>query len=93
MLLEHESDVALLGVGAARAVLDEPATDAHLAAIGGGEPGDDAQQRRLAAPARSDEREQLAVGDVEIDVDQGPRRSERLGDAGHLERTAGRRDG
>ena len=92
VLLEHETHVALLGVGAARSVLDEPATDSDLAAIGGVEPGDDAQQRRLATPARPDEREQLAVGDVEIDIDQGARRSERLGDAGHLERTARRGD-
>ena len=93
VLLEHEPDVALLGIDAARAVVDEPAADADLAAIGGGEPGDDAQQGRLPAPARPDEREQLAVGDVEVDVDQGARRSERLGDAGHLERVARRRSG
>ena len=32
------------------------------------EPGDHAQQRRLAAPGRADEHEELAVGDFEMHV-------------------------
>ena len=32
------------------------------------EPGDDAQQRRLAAAGRADEDDELAVGDIEVDA-------------------------
>ena len=70
VLLEHEPDIAVLGVGTAGAVVDQHAADVHRALVGGVESGDDTQQGRLAAPAGADERQQLAVGDFEIDVDQ-----------------------
>ena len=63
VLLEHEPGAPVLGLDAPRAVVDDVAADADLALVGGGQPGDDAQQRRLAAPARADERDQLVVGD------------------------------
>jgi hypothetical protein len=46
------------------------------------EPGDDAQQRRLAAARRAEEADELAVADVERDLVQGDEAAEVLADAG-----------
>ena len=45
------------------------------------EPGDHAQQRRLAAPRRADEHEELAVVQIEAHVLDGGVAGERLVDA------------
>ena len=60
-LLEDDAAVAA-GPG------HRPAVDEHAAAGGGDETGQDAQQRGLAAPARPHHGDELAVGDVELDV-------------------------
>src|ERR1700726_446724 len=50
------------------------------------EAGNDAQGRRLAATARSEQRENLAAMDVERDVVKGTERIELLGDAAQLQK-------
>ena len=67
VVLEHHGDVALLG----RQVVDDPVADAELTRRDGLEARDHAQGRRLAAARRADEHEELAVGDVEVEVDHG----------------------
>ena len=47
------------------------AVDADLARADRFEPGDHAQQRRLAAAGRADEHHELAVLDFEVDVLDG----------------------
>ena len=56
VVLEHEPDAAVAGV-ALGGVL---ALEDHRAGVGRLEPGDDAQQRRLARPGRPEQRDQLA---------------------------------
>ncbi len=62
--LEHHGDAAL----GRRDVVDQPPVDVQLAAGDFLESGDHAQQCRLAAAGRSDENDELALGDVEIDA-------------------------
>ena len=74
--LEDHRDVPL-----ARCELgDVPAADRDAAARRLLEPGDQAQERRLAAPRRSHEHEELAVGDLERDVVDRGRAREGLAD-------------
>jgi hypothetical protein len=61
--LEHHREVAPLG----RHLGHILPVDQHAAARRQLEPGDDPQHGALAAARRPDEREALAVGDVEID--------------------------
>ena len=61
-LLEDHGDVAI----ARRDSGDVAPVNQHSAALHGGEPGDRPQQRRLAAARRSDDRNELPVGDVEV---------------------------
>ena len=89
VLLEHEAGVAVLGLDAPRAVVDDVAADADLARVGRGEAGGEAQQRRLAAAARPDEGDELVVGDRQVDVVDGGDAAERLADA-HGRRGPGR---
>ncbi len=63
-MLEHEADAALAGA-ARQCVL---AVEADLAAVRPVEAGDDAQQRRLAGARRAEQRQQLAVCDLQIDA-------------------------
>ena len=70
----------------ARAVVDEGSTDADRAAIDADKPGDESQQRGLATPARTDERQQLVAGQLQVDVIDGDGRPERLGDPVELQR-------
>ena len=49
------------------------------------QPGDDAQQRRLAAAGRADEDDELAVRDVEVDVVEHLDRAEGFRDAAEAE--------
>ena len=50
-----------------------------------GQPGGEAQQRRLAAAARADQGDQLVVGDREVDAGDRGRRAERLVDPAEVE--------
>ena len=64
VVLEDEADAALLRRHAGRVL----AGDEDLAGVGLLEPGDHAQQRRLAAAARAEQRGQRAGRDLERDV-------------------------
>jgi hypothetical protein len=90
-LLEHEPDSGIRAV-------DGAPIEGRLAALGGQQPGDDAQERRLAAPVRSDQGDQLTGFDHEVDAierDQplAPVGRERHGDVTELDpsRLPGRR--
>ena len=58
----------------------------HLAVVGSLEPGQDAQQRRLARAARAQQRDELAAADVEVDAVEHDVVAERLGDAAQRHR-------
>jgi hypothetical protein len=75
--LEHHAHVALAG----RHWGDVAAVDQQLAAGRLFEPGDDAQRRRLAAAARSEQRDQLARLDLERKLGQRRHLAELLVDA------------
>ena len=53
---------------ARRQVVDQLAADLNDAAADLLEPGDHAQRRRLAAAGRADQRDEFAVGDLEVDA-------------------------
>ena len=67
VVLEHHGDVAV----ARRQMVDHPVADADVAAGDVLEARDHAQRRRLAAAGRADQRHELLVGDLEIDVLDG----------------------
>ena len=67
VVLEDHRDVALLR----RHVVDDAAADRDRAVGDVLEPGDHAQRGRLAAARRADEHEELAVRDVERQVEDG----------------------
>ena len=61
VVLEHHGDVALFR----RHVVDDALADRDLAAGDAFEPGDHAQKRGLAAAGRTDQDDELAIGDVD----------------------------
>jgi hypothetical protein len=65
--LEHEAESALLGGQrrARRAVEEHAVAEPDAALVGMIEPGDGAQQRRLPAPGRTQERDHLAFAQLE----------------------------
>src|SRR5262249_5821814 len=67
VVLEHHADVARVRPEPLDAAVAEP----DLAAVGYVKPGDQPQERRLAAPGGSEQREQLAVGDLEAPAVDG----------------------
>ncbi len=69
VVLEHHGDVAVLG----RDIGDVAVPDEDAAARDGLQPGEHAQGRGLAASRRTDEDEELTLGNFEIDgVDGRP---------------------
>jgi hypothetical protein len=62
--LENHGDLALMRAQ----LVDRDAADRHAAGILPFQPGDDANQRRLATARGPDQADELAVGDVEIDA-------------------------
>ena len=76
VMLEHESDTALAGAARERVL----AIERHLAGIRPVEAGDDPQQRGLARARWSQQRQQFAVGDLEVDTVKGRERAELLYD-------------
>ena len=69
VVLEHHGDVPVAGPH----VADVAVADVDRAAVERLEPGQHAQRRRLPRSRRTDEHEELAVGDLEIElVDRGP---------------------
>ena len=76
VVLEDEADVAPLRRRCRSTSSPEIST---VPVVGLLEPGDDAQQRRLAAAARAQQRGQRAVGHVDRDVVEGDEVAEELG--------------
>ncbi len=68
--LGHVADPALLRRHVATAVVQRPAGKADLAALGALEAGDDAEQRRLAAPGEAEHGGQRARGDLQVHAAQ-----------------------
>ena len=64
VMLEHEADMALAGAARERIL----AVEGDLAGIRPVEAGDDPQQRGLAGARRPEQRQQLAVADLQIDI-------------------------
>ena len=64
VVLEHEADAAL----PRRDVRDIVAVQGDAAVIDAGQPGDRAQQRALAAAARAEQHEELALADFQRNV-------------------------
>jgi hypothetical protein len=80
--LEHHRDVAVLRCEG----VDGRAVDPHLALVGVVQAREDPQQRRLAAARRADQRQELAVADLEVDAVEHARGAEALPDAGEGDR-------
>jgi hypothetical protein len=76
VVLEDHADVALVR----RQAVDAPIAEANLAAVGLVEAGYEAEQRRLAAAGGPEQREQLAVADLEGDAVDGGGAREALAD-------------
>src|SRR6201999_4198041 len=74
VVLEHHADIALVR----RQARDVLAVELDRAAIDAEQAGDDAQQGGLAAARRAEQRDELALGDGEIDATQDGGRPERL---------------
>src|SRR5690606_32304553 len=70
-ILEDEGGAAVLGRDESALVAHGPPSEHDLARVRLLEPGDEAQQRRLPRAALPDERQDLAVLDVEPDVVEG----------------------
>ena len=89
--LEHEADVVRAPAGelAAAELIDAAAADADLARGRLIESADEIEERRLARARRTHERDEVALGDVEIepvqDFDLLPAALVDLGDLGHLD--------
>jgi hypothetical protein len=81
VVLEHHPGPAPLRRREPAGPRHELAADRDRAGVGPLEPGDQAQQRRLAAAGRAEHRDQLAGRDVELDAGDRSRRAERLRDA------------
>src|SRR5215208_1570964 len=79
VVLEHHSDAAHAG----RAIGDILVAHQHLPGVGRLQAGDDAQERRLAAPARPEQCRQRPFGDGDLDVRQGRELSEALRHVDH----------
>jgi hypothetical protein len=80
VVLEHEAHAPL----ADRAVGDVLVAEQDAAAVGEIQARDQAQQRGLARAGRSQQRDQLAGADVEVDPLQGGKLAELLGDVADL---------
>ena len=85
-VLEHHADLASLGRHPDRVARQHAPAGADHAGVGPLEPGDRAQQRGLAAPARSEEGDDLAGADLQVDVHEDGVVAEGLGQAGHTDR-------
>jgi hypothetical protein len=92
VVLEHEADVPFARAPRQRIL----AIEGNLAGIGPVEAGDDAQQRGLAGTGRTEQRQQLAIVDLEIDAIEGFEATELLDEIpdfnGHLRRVLRRGD-
>ena len=85
IVLEHESDMALAGSAGERIL----AVERNLAGVGPIQPGDDAQQRGLARTRRPEQRQQFAIGDLQIDAVERGKCAESLDDIFDFNRHSG----
>src|SRR5438094_1705700 len=69
-----------------RPIGDPLTADEDLAAIRMFQPGNDSQERRLAATGGPDDHQELAVGDLQVDVGDGRATAEAFGDADQFDR-------
>src|SRR5690349_12682779 len=76
VVLEHKSDMALARAMAQRIL----AVDPHLAGVRPVEACDDPQQRRLARPGWTEQRQQLTLADFQVDIVERCKRAELLDD-------------
>ena len=81
VILEHEADAAPVR----RDSGEIESVEQHSSRIGALQPGDHAQQRRLARPAGAEHRDHLAGADVERGAVERILAVERHADALHLE--------
>jgi hypothetical protein len=88
VVLHDDPDPAALRGDERGGAGDEPAADGDGARIGRFEPGDEAEEGGLAAPARPQDSDELAGLDLQVDAVEGHHRSVRPAEAG-----AGDRDG
>ena len=84
VVLEHETDMALAGAAGQRVL----AVERHLAGIRPVEARDDPQQRGLAGTRRPQQRQQFAVGDLEVDAIERGKGAEFLHDVFDFNRHA-----
>ena len=84
VVLEHRVDVAQVR----RLPRHVGATQLDRAFVGKFEPGDHPQQRGLAGARRSEHREELAVGNLEVDAVGGNDTAEALPDSREADRAA-----
>src|SRR5688572_12302353 len=80
VVLKHEADAALTNLPAGRIL----AVEEHAAAIGRLEPRHDAQQRRLAAARRPEQRDELARAHLEAHVVERREAAEGLRDVADI---------
>ena len=83
-MLEHEAHAAVAGVAHGRVF----ALEEDLAAVGALQPGDDAQQARLAGAGGAEQGHQLARGHGDAHVVHGQEGAEGLGDVADFNRHA-----
>ena len=81
IVLKHEPDPPLANLAVCRIL----ALEQHAPAIGRLEPGDDAQQRRLAAAGWPEQRHELARAYLEAHVAQRREATEGLGDVADVD--------
>ena len=81
IVLEDEADLPLAGAD----VVDALAAEAQRAGIGKIEPGEDAQQRRLARARGAEQRDELAILDRQADAAQRFEAAELLDDGVQLD--------
>jgi hypothetical protein len=81
VILEDHGEVAVFRC----LVQQRGAVGEDVAAVRGGETGNDAQQRGLAAAGRPEQGQELAAGDGQVDAAEHLRRAEGLGHSDNIE--------
>jgi hypothetical protein len=88
-VLEHHADAAALRRHVEAPADHRPPTDRDVAVVGSLQPGDRAQERRLAATARAEQGDDRPLRHVEVDAAQHGRPPEALVDPGDLDGARG----
>ena len=79
--LHDEADIAAMRRHAGLGIGDQLPIEADFARVGNFKAGNEAQQRGLAGARRADDGGARALGDIEVEIDQRPRRAEALAEA------------